>query len=125
MREEHPCCQWKGCRAAGRHKAPRGRGRDGQFYVFCLEHVRQYNASYNYFDGMNDAEVEDFQKEALTGHRPTWKMGVNPAGNDEATRWRRRQRRAPLRLAGARSARVLCAPRQGRAHRGRPRIGAN
>jgi curved DNA-binding protein CbpA len=82
-REEHPCCQWKGCRAAGRHKAPRGRGRDGQYYVFCLEHVRQYNASYNYFDGMNDAQVEDFQKESLTGHRPTWKMGVNPTGAEK------------------------------------------
>jgi hypothetical protein len=83
VREEHPCCQWKGCKAAGRHKAPRGRGRDGQYYVFCIEHVRQYNASYNYFDGMNDAQVEDFQKESLTGHRPTWKMGVNPAGNEK------------------------------------------
>ena len=83
VREEHPCCQWKGCKSAGRHKAPRGRGRDGQYYVFCIEHVRQYNASYNYFDGMNDAQVEDFQKESLTGHRPTWKMGVNPAGNEK------------------------------------------
>jgi hypothetical protein len=82
VREEHPCCQWKGCQAAGRHKAPRGRGRDGQFYFFCLDHVRQYNATYNYFDGMNDSEVEDFQKEALTGHRPTWKLGANP-GSDK------------------------------------------
>jgi curved DNA-binding protein CbpA len=76
---EEPCCQWKGCSAPGRHRAPRGRGRDGEFYLFCVEHVRQYNASYNYFDGMNDTEVQDFQKDALTGHRPTWKVGVNPA----------------------------------------------
>jgi hypothetical protein len=39
--------------------------------------VRQYNASYNYFDGMNDREVEDFQKDAITGHRPTWNVGLN------------------------------------------------
>lgn len=79
VREEHPCCQWKGCSAPGRHRAPRGRGRDGEFFVFCVEHVRQYNATYNYFDGMNDAEVQNFQKDALTGHRPTWKVGVNPS----------------------------------------------
>jgi len=77
VREEYPCCQWKGCKALGRHRAPKGRGRDGEYYAFCLDHVRQYNASYNYFDGMNDAEVEDFQKEDLTGHRPTWKVGAN------------------------------------------------
>jgi curved DNA-binding protein CbpA len=78
-REEHPCCQWKGCSAPGMHRAPRGRGRDGEYFIFCLDHVRQYNASYNYFQGMNDAEVEEFQKDAMTGHRPTWKVGVNSA----------------------------------------------
>jgi hypothetical protein len=77
--ERHPRCQWKGCAEAGNHRAPRGRGKDGQYYAFCLEHVRQYNAAYNYFDGMNDTEVQDFQKDAMTGHRPTWKVGVNAA----------------------------------------------
>jgi curved DNA-binding protein CbpA len=80
--EHHPRCQWKGCTAPGRYRAPRGRGHDGQYYIFCLDHVRQYNASYNYFDGMNDAQVEEFRKEALTGHRPTWKMGVNASAKD-------------------------------------------
>lgn len=70
-------CQWRGCDRAGDHKAPKGRGRDGQYFHFCMDHVRQYNASYNYFDGMSDSEVEDFQKDALTGHRPTWKVGAN------------------------------------------------
>ena len=45
--------------------------------IFCDEHVRQYNASYNYFDGMSDGDVAAFQKDALTGHRPTWKTGAN------------------------------------------------
>jgi curved DNA-binding protein CbpA len=84
--EQHPRCQWKGCSAPGHYRAPRGRGRDGQYYIFCIEHVRQYNASYNYFEGMNDAEVETFQKEALTGHRPTWKVGLNGSAKDGTNR---------------------------------------
>lgn len=72
-----PCCNWKGCKAAASHRAPKGRGREGEYYQFCLDHVRQYNASYNYFNGMSDMEVEDFQKGAVTGHRPTWKLGAN------------------------------------------------
>jgi len=76
-RASHPRCQWKGCDEPGAHRAPKGRGRDGEYYHFCLEHVRRYNATYNYFDGMTDAEVTDFQKDALTGHRPTWKIGAN------------------------------------------------
>ncbi len=75
-------CQWKGCASAGEHRAPRGRGRDGEYLYFCIEHVRQFNASYNYFNGMSDAEVEEFQKSATTGHRPTWKLGDGGISSD-------------------------------------------
>lgn len=70
-------CQWKGCSEVAAHKAPVGRGQEGRYYQFCGEHIRQYNANYNYFQGMSDTEVQDFQKDALTGHRPTWKTGAN------------------------------------------------
>jgi hypothetical protein len=76
-RDTSPPCQWKGCDKPGPHRAPMGRGRDGQFYNFCVDHVRQYNHSYNYFDGMSDVEVDEFRKDAITGHRPTWKSGAN------------------------------------------------
>jgi hypothetical protein len=39
--------------------------------------VREYNHSYNYFAGMSDDAVAKFQKDAVTGHRPTWKLGLN------------------------------------------------
>jgi DnaJ domain len=70
-----PACQWKGCCSAGLYRAPMGRGQEGKYYLFCLDHVRQFNASYNYFDGWSNAEVEAFQKDAVIGHRPTWKAG--------------------------------------------------
>jgi curved DNA-binding protein CbpA len=77
-----PSCQWKGCDKPGHHKAPKGRGQDGEFFVFCATHVRQYNASYNYFDGMSDKDVADFQRSAAYGHRPTWKLGQNASGTE-------------------------------------------
>lgn len=76
-RELYPPCEWEGCTRPGRHPAPRGRGREGQYFHFCLEHVRQYNKSYNYFAGMTDDEIANFQKNTVTGERPTWSMGVN------------------------------------------------
>ena len=75
--KEAPSCQWKGCTAAGQHRAPRGRGREGEYYLLCLEHIRQFNASYNYFAGMTNAAIEAYQKDSVTGHRPTWKAGAN------------------------------------------------
>ena len=50
---------------------------EGQFFLFCFEHVKEYNKGYNYFDGLSDGEIARYQKEALTGHRPTWTVGVN------------------------------------------------
>ena len=73
----HPGCQWKDCSEPGLHRAPKGRGRDRDYYLFCPDHVRRYNASYNYFDGMSDAEVEEFHKDSVVGHRPTWRVGAN------------------------------------------------
>ena len=82
-----------------------GRGQEGRYYLFCLDHVRQFNASYNYFDGWSNAEVEAFQKDAVIGHRPTWKAGsagegpkcsgrVRPRVRGPACVLRRRARRA-------------------------------
>jgi DnaJ domain len=74
---ECPVCNWTGCDAPATHRAPKGRLREGQYWRFCLEHVREYNHSYNYFAGMSEDAVAKYQKDAITGHRPTWKMGFN------------------------------------------------
>ena len=79
--EQVPQCEWPGCPRPSRHKAPMGRGHEGKFYNYCTEHVQQYNKTYNYFDGMKDDEVMGFQKDARTGHRPTWKLGQNSNAN--------------------------------------------
>jgi hypothetical protein len=73
-------CEWPGCQQASTHRAPKGRGRENEKWRYCLDHVREYNQSYNFFQGMNADAVARYQKDALTGHRPTWKMGANTAG---------------------------------------------
>src|SRR5260370_39299976 len=76
-RPNAPVCQWSGCVHEATHRAPKGRNREHDYWRFCLEHVRDYNHSYNYFSGMSDDAVLAYQKDAVTGHRPTWKMGLN------------------------------------------------
>jgi curved DNA-binding protein CbpA len=70
-----PACQWDGCERPATHRAPVGRLKEGEYFRFCVDHVRQYNKSYNYFSGLADSEISRLQKEAVTGHRPTWAMG--------------------------------------------------
>ena len=77
LREQLPVCEWEACENAGTHRAPKGRNAEGQYHNFCIDHVRLYNKSYNYFQGMKEDAVADYYKDSLTGHRPTWAMGVN------------------------------------------------
>jgi hypothetical protein len=76
-RASQPLCNHPGCREPGEFRAPMGRLREGQYFCFCLDHVREYNASYNYFNGMSPEAVAVYQRDALVGHRPTWSMGSN------------------------------------------------
>jgi hypothetical protein len=75
LRAELPPCQWPRCDVPATHRAPKGRLRAAEYWQFCLEHVREYNNSYNFFAGMSDDAIMQYQKDAVTGHRPTWKMG--------------------------------------------------
>jgi DnaJ domain len=76
LRTSLPACDWPGCTHAATHRAPKGRAHEREYWRFCLDHVREYNHSYNFFAGMSEDAVARYQKDAVTGHRPTWKMGM-------------------------------------------------
>ncbi|PZQ14124.1 MAG: molecular chaperone DnaJ [Ancylobacter novellus] len=76
-------CDHLGCSAAGIYRAPKGRGRENQYWRFCLEHVRVYNQSYNFFSGMSDDDLRAYERDAQVGHRPTWTMGRNGGASAE------------------------------------------
>jgi len=77
LRESCPACEWQGCKEPGLYPAPKGRGQEGKYHRFCLDHVREYNKTYNYFAGLPDEDVIQHQKDDTVGHRPTWSLGVN------------------------------------------------
>jgi hypothetical protein len=84
-RQDMDFCCWLGCDSRGEYPAPKftalarslensdshkGKSR----LYFCLEHVRSYNLAWDFFRGMSEEEIANFQKEAVTGHRPTRKI---------------------------------------------------
>jgi hypothetical protein len=86
LRDSHPPCDRPGCKEPGLYPAPKGRGLEGEYHRFCLDHVREYNKTYNYFAGLPDEAVAKHQKEDVIGHRPTWSLGVNSWGRDRKPR---------------------------------------
>jgi hypothetical protein len=88
LRSHAPCCEWPGCASAATHRAPKGRLREREYWRFCLEHVREYNHSYNFFAGMSTDDIAKYQRDAVIGHRPTWKMGSIGGGKNPRARAR-------------------------------------
>jgi hypothetical protein len=81
---ERPC-EHAGCRRAASAKAPKGRGLEGEFYNFCAPHAAEYNKNWNYFAGMTEAEVAQWQvDDRTTGHRPTWAFKASSRSREAA-----------------------------------------
>jgi hypothetical protein len=83
---EAPGCEHPGCTGQGLYRAPKGRGQEGKYWRFCMDHVRAYNASYNYFKDMPEEAVAAYQKDSIIGHRPTWSMGANANARQRAAK---------------------------------------
>jgi hypothetical protein len=81
-------CGHPGCRSAGEFRAPGPRrpGFDGpgEWRWLCLDHVRQFNAGYNYFAGMSPEEISEAQGPYGGWERETRAFSVN---GSPAPRW--------------------------------------
>lgn len=77
-------CAWHGCSQHGEFRAPKGRDKLNEYQMLCQEHITQFNKQWDYFSGMSQVEIEDFQKDAFTGHRPTWRPDMR--NSDEKLR---------------------------------------
>ncbi|GAB5470828.1 MAG: J domain-containing protein [Rhodospirillales bacterium] len=75
-------CMHPSCLEAGAFRAPMSRDRLDQYYWFCLEHVRAYNAQWDFFKGMSTAQIEAELRADQTWQRPSWPLGANGAIHD-------------------------------------------
>jgi len=71
-------CAWEGCLKPAAHRAPltarqlrHARGVAPRW--LCAEHIGPFNRSFNFFEGLSDTAASQWEQDALTGHRPTWR----------------------------------------------------
>lgn len=72
-------CGKAGCGGEGSFRVPSSRNRLDDHLWFCLQHAREHNEHWDYFNGMSEAQIEAFRVDAVTGHRPTWPLGKRAA----------------------------------------------
>jgi hypothetical protein len=81
-------CAVPGCREPGEYKAPLQPANfdgPGAWRFLCLEHVREHNAKYNFFDGMSPEEIQDAQSPLAGWDRPSRRFAAN--GADPPPSW--------------------------------------
>ncbi|MGE0723831.1 MAG: J domain-containing protein [Alphaproteobacteria bacterium] len=77
---EDRLCAWPGCGRGGGYRAPRSRDRLTDYQWFCLDHVRQFNAGWDYYRGMTPAQIEAEMRRDTVWQRPTWPLGGGRSG---------------------------------------------
>ncbi len=89
-------CDMPSCGAAGEYRAPKSRSALNDYWWFCLEHVRAYNGSWDYYKGMTPGEIEAQLRSDTSWQRPTWPLGRLGTGI-----WEEEVMRDPLHILAA------------------------
>lgn len=82
------CCAVPGCREPGEFRAPlepSGFDGPGAWRYLCLEHVREHNSHYNFFNGMSAEEITEAQGPYGGWERATRAFATG--GADPAPAW--------------------------------------
>ena len=77
-------CDMPGCGAPGEYRAPKSRQQLSEYWWFCLEHVRAYNAAWDFYKGMTPGQIEAELRADTAWQRPSWPLGHLGARLEEA-----------------------------------------
>ena len=81
-------CAAPGCTAPGEFRAPLEAANfdgPGSWRFLCLDHVREHNARYNFFEGMSTDEITRAQHPLAGWERPSRRLAAN--GADPPPKW--------------------------------------
>ena len=71
-------CDHIDCPKIGKYKAPVSRSKLNQYYFFCLNHVKEYNNSWDFYRGLNVEDIELSIRKDIVWDRPSWPLSGNP-----------------------------------------------
>jgi hypothetical protein len=85
-------CSHPGCEEKGEFRAPPESKRDGpdgppQWRWFCLDHIREFNQTYNFFRGMSAEEIDEAQRPYSGWGTETRAFSTNAASGTPPPRW--------------------------------------
>jgi DnaJ-domain-containing protein 1 len=81
--KKHPTikrCEHEGCTEEGTYRAPRHDCKhdiknNANWHWLCLNHVREYNATWDFYKNMSEDEIIASRRRDIAWDRPSWPMG--------------------------------------------------
>ena len=69
-------CSNPECKEIGLFPAPKSRDNLREYLYLCINCIRDFNKSWNYFEGLSENELEVEIRKSVTWDRPSWKFGT-------------------------------------------------
>ena len=70
-------CDSKKCTKRGEYRAPKSRILLNEFFYFCLNHIKEYNKSWDFYKGMTVNQIENSMRSDTVWDRPSWPLKGN------------------------------------------------
>ena len=71
-------CDKENCDEKGEFRAPKSRIMLSEYYFFCLDHVKEYNKSWDFYKGLSVNQIENSMREDIIWNRPSWPLKGGP-----------------------------------------------
>ena len=67
-------CDSPQCNKKGEYRAPKSRVMLNEYFYFCLDHIKEYNKSWDFYKGMSVEQIENSMRSDTFWDRPSWPL---------------------------------------------------
>ena len=67
-------CDSPKCNQKGEYRAPKSRVMLNKYFYFCLDHIKEYNKSWDFYKGMSVEQIENSMRSDTFWDRPSWPL---------------------------------------------------
>ena len=67
-------CDSPKCNDKGEYRAPKSRVMLNKYFYFCLDHIKEYNKSWDFYKGMSVEQIENSMRNDTFWDRPSWPL---------------------------------------------------
>ena len=73
-KKHYKICDSPKCKEKGEYRAPKSRVMLNEYFYFCLDHIKEYNKSWDFYKGMSVEQIENSMRSDTFWDRPSWPL---------------------------------------------------